>query len=58
LAFNQHNPIGDDMKATKKPVTIEYIEWTGENLEEVIMFTGKNESIEGWLNAKSSLVYF
>ena len=27
------------MKATKKPVTIEFIEWTGENLFDVITFT-------------------
>jgi len=27
------------MRATKKPVTIEFIEWTGNNLFEVITFT-------------------
>ena len=27
------------MRATKKPVTIEFIEWTGKNLFEVITFS-------------------
>ena len=31
-------------KATKKPVTIDFIEWTGENLLEIIRFTGQNAS--------------
>jgi len=34
--------------ATKKPVTIEFVEWTGENLKEVIYFTGRHESSEDW----------
>jgi len=35
----------EPMKATKKPVTIDFIEWTGGNLYEVITFTqGKPEN--------------
>jgi len=30
--------------ATKKPVTISFIEWTGKNLLDVIRFTGQNAS--------------
>ena len=36
------------IKATKKPVTIEAIQWTGENLEELINFTGKAERFDEW----------
>lgn len=36
------------LKATKKPVTIYCVEWTGENLKEVLNFTGKNESFDVW----------
>jgi len=35
-------------KYTKKPVTIEAIEWNGENLKEVIEFTGLHESAYKW----------
>jgi len=35
-------------KAKKKPVTIEFIEWTGDNLIEVISFTGRHESSLKW----------
>ncbi len=31
-------------KATKKPVTIDFIEWTGDNLLDVIRFTGQHAS--------------
>ncbi len=31
--------------ATKKPVTIEAVVWTGYNLNEVIKFTGQNVSV-------------
>ena len=31
-------------QATKKPVTIGFVEWTGKNLLEVIRFTGQNAS--------------
>ena len=31
-------------QATKKPVTIDFVEWTGKNLLEVIRFTGQNAS--------------
>lgn len=34
--------------ATKKPVTIEFVEWTGRNLEEIIMFTGRHLSNAAW----------
>lgn len=36
------------IKATKKPVTIEAIEWTGDNLRDVIDFTGNHKSVENW----------
>jgi len=42
------------MRATKKPVTIEFIEWTGRNLFDVITFTqGKQDlrhprAADGW----------
>jgi hypothetical protein len=35
-------------KATKKPVTIEAIQWTGDNLKEVISFTGRSEKFHQW----------
>jgi len=35
-------------RATKKPVTIEFVEWTGKNLEEIILFTGRHESSKDW----------
>jgi hypothetical protein len=31
-------------QATKKPVKIDFIEWTGDNLLDVIRFTGQNAS--------------
>jgi hypothetical protein len=42
------NPEHYVKKATKKPVTIEFVEWTGDNLKEVILFTGRHKSSEGW----------
>mgnify|MGYP000347870356 CR=1 FL=1 len=39
------------LKATKKPVTIECIEWTGENLKEVLEFTGKTERFNEWFSS-------
>jgi len=35
-------------KATKKPVTIEFVEWTGKNLHEVIEFTGQHVTATHW----------
>jgi len=35
-------------KYRKKPVVIEAIEWTGNNLKEIIDFTGRHESIKDW----------
>ena len=35
------------IKATKKPVTISAIEWTGGNLNEVLAFTNKDVKLEG-----------
>lgn len=32
----------------KKPVIIEAVQWTGENLKEIIDFTGLNESARKW----------
>lgn len=31
-------------RATKKPVTIDFIEWTGDNLLDVIRFTGQHKT--------------
>ena len=36
------------MKYRKKPVVIEAIKWTGDNLREIIDFTGLNESVATW----------
>lgn len=35
-------------KYRKKPVIIDAIQWTGENLKEIIAFTGLNESASEW----------
>ena len=32
----------------KKPVTIQAIQWTGDNLKEVLEFTGKSEKFDEW----------
>lgn len=36
------------MRFRKKPVEIEAIQWTGDNLREVIGFTGRHESATDW----------
>lgn len=36
------------MKYRKKPVVIEAVQWTGENLREIIDFTGLHHSAEKW----------
>jgi len=36
------------MKYRKKPVVIEAVIWSGDNLREVIDFTGLNESAQSW----------
>ena len=36
------------MKFKKKPVVIEAIQWTGENLSEIIEFTGKHPRFDEW----------
>lgn len=36
------------MKFRKKPVVIEAVKWTGENLREVIDFTRLHESAKNW----------
>ena len=33
------------MKATKKPVTVDFIEWKGNNLYEVLLFMGSKSEI-------------
>ena len=35
-------------KYRKKPVVIEAFQWTGENLKEIIAFTGLHESAKKW----------
>ena len=39
------------IKATKKPVTIEAVKWTGNNLKEVLDFTGKHEKFDSWFSS-------
>lgn len=39
------------MKFRKKPVVIDAIQWTGENLQEVIDFTGKHERFSEWFKS-------
>jgi len=39
------------MKFRKKPVVIEAIQWTGENLLEVITFTGKHPRFNEWFSS-------
>ena len=36
------------MKFRKKPVVIEAVQWTGENLAEVLQFTGKHDKFNEW----------
>ena len=36
------------MRYRKKPVVIEALQWTGENLHEVISFTGKHPKFNEW----------
>lgn len=36
------------MKYRKKPVVIEAVQWTGENLREVLAFTGKHPRFHEW----------
>jgi len=44
------------MKYIKKPVAIEAIEWTGENLDEILEFTGIHESAKDWTKGQFSSV--
>ena len=39
------------MKYRKKPVVIEAIRWDGENLAEVLSFTGKSPRFEEWFSS-------
>lgn len=39
------------MKYRKKPVVIEAIRWTGENLQDVIGFTGKHPRWSEWFRS-------
>ena len=34
------------MKFIKKPIVIEAIQWTGKNLDEVVMFTGPDKLVQ------------
>jgi len=36
------------MKFRKKPVVIDAVQWTGDNLREVVDFTGRHESAKQW----------
>jgi len=35
-------------KYRKRPIIVEAVEWTGDNLEEVIGFTGRHPSANDW----------
>ena len=35
-------------KYRKKPVIVEAVQWTGDNLSEIIAFTGLHESAQKW----------
>lgn len=36
------------MKFRKKPVVIEAMQWTGDNLADVLQFTGKHDKFNEW----------
>ena len=38
------------MRYRKKPIVIEALQWTGENLHEVISFTGKHPRFNEWFD--------
>ena len=39
------------LRAIKKPVTIQCVKWTGENLKEVLDFTGKSDRFSEWFSS-------
>lgn len=39
------------MKYKKKPVEIEAIQWTGDNLKQVLEFTGKHPRFDEWFSS-------
>lgn len=41
----------ESKKYTKRPVEIEAIKWTGENLADIIAFTGKHPKFNEWFNS-------
>ena len=43
--MNEKEKPGEIMKFRKKPVVIDAIQWTGENLKEIIDFIGLHESV-------------
>ena len=44
----EDNATGGGMKFRKKPVVIEAMEWLGDNLREIIDFTGLHPSAHKW----------
>ena len=46
--LNHQSVRGDVQRFRKKPVEIEAVRWTGDNLREVINFTGLHPSAEKW----------
>ena len=38
-------------KYRKKPVTVEAVKWTGDNLQEVIKFTGLHPKFNEWFDS-------
>ena len=47
--------ISNAIKATKKPVTIDAIKWTGDNLMEVLIFTGAESAEYSLLDAELTI---
>lgn len=39
------------LKATKKPVEVSCIQWKGDNLKEVLEFTGKHPNFHKWFDS-------
>lgn len=43
------------MRFRKKPVEIEAVQWTGENLSEVLEFVGRHPRFDEWFSSYDSL---
>lgn len=45
------------MKFQKKPVVINAIQWTGDNIEDVLMFTGKHPKWDTWFKNMDDYIH-